>query len=96
MSDTKPLKFPVQKQGLPSKTSFVFTPVKVANKLRYVARTTCIVCGGALDVVYGSIMATFIVGTEFVGVAHDECLNEESQAALTRVREQAAREQVSK
>jgi hypothetical protein len=69
-----------------SKTSFVFAPVKAAHKLRYVARTTCIVCGATFEVTYGAVMATFTIGTELVGISCDACLSAESRARLASFR----------
>jgi hypothetical protein len=77
---------PTTLKPLPSRTLFRFEPVR-SPKLPFVAETTCLFCATPMRVRFGAIAATFRIGNEVVGVACDECLDDDSRDRLARFRE---------
>jgi hypothetical protein len=62
-----------------------------SERLTFVATTTCIGCGAAMTVRYGTVAAVFRVGQEFVGVSCDACLTPEARERLAQRRDGARR-----
>jgi hypothetical protein len=71
------------------KTTLKIKPVKATNRLVFVAETTCVQCGGAFTIRYGTPAAVFSIGNELVAVCCDACLDGPSRERLAKARETA-------